>query len=135
MIPVFALLASVTFAPSPAAYQAEQCRVVDGDTLRCGQERVRLLGIDAPEMGPCQPAGRRCAPGSGPASTASLKAALVGPLRIRRVGQDRYGRTLALVSSAKGDLSCWQLSRRQAIYRGDWDDSGLLAQACPRYAR
>ena len=30
--------------PCPSAY------VVDGDSLRCGSVRVRLLGIDAPEL-------------------------------------------------------------------------------------
>lgn len=28
---------------------------IDGDTLRCGRERIRLLGTDAPELpGHCQ---------------------------------------------------------------------------------
>lgn len=55
---------------------------------------------------------------------------MAGPLAIRRVGTDRYGRTLGLVSSQRGDLSCWQLRRRQAIYRPDWDDGGSLARIC-----
>jgi endonuclease YncB( thermonuclease family) len=106
------------------------CRVVDGDTLRCGNERVRLLGIDAPELaGHCQP-GRRCAPGDGNASTASLRRAIEWSMAIERVGQDRYGRTLALVRSSKGDLSCWQVRSGQALYRANWDDGGRLAATC-----
>lgn len=55
--------------------------VVDGDTLRCGSERLRLLGIDAPEIEHC-PRWRQCAPGDGLASKRSLGAALrLGPLR------------------------------------------------------
>ncbi|RYG89864.1 MAG: thermonuclease family protein [Alphaproteobacteria bacterium] len=107
------------------------CRVVDGDTLRCGSERVRLLGIDAPELpGHCY-RGRVCAPGDPFASTRSLQSALVGKLTIERIDQDRYGRTLALVRGSKGDLSCWQLTRQQARYRDDWDDGGRLARICP----
>jgi endonuclease YncB( thermonuclease family) len=102
---------------------------VDGDTLRCGQERVRLLGIDAPEKGRCQP-GRRCAPGDPRASEASLARAAQGPLTIRRVSQDRYGRTIALVAGRAGDLSCHQLRSQQAIYRADWDNGGRLAAIC-----
>ena len=110
------------------------CRVVDGDTLRCGSERVRLLGIDAPELpGHCR-TGRACAPGDPVASTSSLADALVGPLTIVRVGTDRYGRTLALVSAGGRDLSCHQLSRSQAIYRSDWDDGGIVASRCPETA-
>lgn len=108
------------------------CRVTDGDTIRCGDERIRLLAIDAPELpGHCRP-GRKCAPGDPVASTESLRAAMVGTLRIDRVGTDHYGRTLATVVSDRGDLSCWQLSRGQVIYRRDWDDGGRVAATCPK---
>lgn len=108
------------------------CRVVDGDTMRCGGERVRLLGIDAPELpGHCQQ-GRHCAPGDPFASTESLRRALGhGRITIERVGTDRYGRTLALVKAGATDLSCWQLSHGQAIYKPNWDDGAQLARICP----
>lgn len=107
------------------------CIAIDGDTLRCGRERVRLIGIDAPELpGHCR-RGRRCVAGDAVASTRSLAAGLVAPIRIRRLGRDRYGRTLALVSGAHGDLSCWQLRRGQAAYRPDWDDGGQVGKLCP----
>jgi endonuclease YncB( thermonuclease family) len=108
----------------------ENCRVVDGDTLRCGRERVRLLGIDAPEMpGHCQ-GNRRCVAGDPFASRRSLIKAAAGRLVIERFGTDRYGRTLGLVRGARGDLSCWQLQNGQARYRRDWDDGGALARRC-----
>lgn len=123
---------------SPGAPHSESgsaCRVVDGDTLRCGSERVRLLGIDAPELpGHCA-TGRVCAPGDPEASSQSLAQALAGALRFTRVGVDRYGRTLALVAGNRGDLSCWQLQHDQAIYKPNWDDDGRVAALCPRYAR
>ncbi len=113
-----------------AGSTASGCRVVDGDTLRCGGERIRLLGIDAPELpGHCAQ-GRTCAPGNGFASMRSLSEALAPPLHIRRIGNDRYGRTLALVSGSRGDLSCWQLKRGQAIYKPSWDNGGELATIC-----
>jgi endonuclease YncB( thermonuclease family) len=127
--------ASAGFAPgfpgsARSAEPLEGCRVVDGDTLRCGAERVRLLGIDAPELpGHCQ-SGRICAPGDPFASTDSLRAALVPPLQIDRMGTDQYGRTLALVRGARGDLSCWQLGRGQAIYKPQWDNGRRLAHIC-----
>ncbi|MDQ1229287.1 thermonuclease family protein [Sphingomonas sp. SORGH_AS_0879] len=114
------------------AAQALTCTpiAVDGDTLRCGRERIRLLAIDAPEMpGHCRK-GRRCVRGNPFASKASLSEALRPPFRIRRVGLDRYGRTLATVAGARGDLSCWQLQARQARYRRDWDDGGMVERLC-----
>lgn len=106
------------------------CKATDGDTIRCGDERVRLLGIDAPELpGHCR-RGRVCAPGDPIASTESLRSALTGQLRIQRVSTDRYGRTIALVSGGMGDLSCWQLQHRQATYRADWDNGARVQAGC-----
>lgn len=120
LIALFLLLSAPDAAPT--------CVAVDGDTLRCGRERVRLLGIDAPELpGHCQQ-GRHCAPGDPYASTRSLQAGLrQGPVVIQRLGTDHYGRTLALVRAGRADLSCWQLSHRQAIYKPFWDTGRALA--------
>jgi endonuclease YncB( thermonuclease family) len=60
-----------------------------------------------------------------------LRAALAqGPIVIQRIGTDHYGRTLALVRAGRTDLSCWQLSQGQAIYKPYWDDGGALARIC-----
>lgn len=110
------------------------CLVTDGDTIRCGSERIRPLGIDAPELpGHCRER-RVCAPGDPYASTASLEAGLIGELTIERVGEDHYGRTLALVGGSKGDLSCWQFRRHQVIYKVDWDSDLRVARTCPSLA-
>lgn len=83
---------------------------IDGDTLRCGRERIRLLGIDAPELpGHCR-RGRRCVKGDPVASRAALAAAIAGrPATIERRGRDRYGRTLARVRINGIDLSDHQV--------------------------
>lgn len=62
-------------------------RIIDGDTLVLeGGERIRLLGIDAPELR--QPGGA--------AARAFLVALAEGKIvRIERRGHDRYARTLA----------------------------------------
>lgn len=130
------MLLSLLLALAPP--QDIACVAIDGDSLHCrapgrrGFERIRLLGIDAPEMPRHCRRGRRCAPGNAFASQASLQRALtLGPIVIRRIGKDRYGRTLALVSAGRTDLSCWQLTHRQAVYRPDWDNGRALARICP----
>ncbi|ATI54489.1 nuclease [Sphingomonas melonis] len=124
MIAALILLVAVSI---PSA----QCRATDGDTIRCGDERIRLLGIDAPELpGHCR-RGRRCTIGDPYRATASLRRAMSGRLTITSVGHDRYGRTLALVRGSNGDLSCWQLRNKQAIYRIEWDDGRRVASICP----
>ena len=105
-------------------------RVVDGDTIRCGSERVRLLGIDAPELHGC-PRSRVCVAGNPVASKLSLKQAIsAGPVRYMTVKRDRYGRAVAVVEAGGLNLSCWQLSQRQAEYVGKWDDGRLIGRAC-----
>ena len=140
-----ALLSILTLATVPAYARApcslirqgtvNSCIVTDGDTIRCGTERIRLLGIDAPELaGHCR-RGRACAPGDGTASKRSLAATMTGPVTVDRVGQDRYGRTLAVVHAGGVNLSCRQIERRQAIYKRQWDDGRRIATACPTVAR
>lgn len=100
------------------------CTVTDGDTIRCGKERVRLLGIDAPEIHGCR-RGRVCVPGDGQASKRSLVALIGGrKVRIERHGQDRYGRTLAYVWAGRVNLSCEQVRRGQAVWVEKWNTGG-----------
>jgi len=118
-----------------AASRTLSCRVVDGDTLNCDGERIRLLGIDAPEMpGHCRQ-GRDCAPGDPLAAKASLERAIARGVTIVRVGEDRYGRTLAMLAGASGDLACHQLRAGLAVYVSHWDDGGRVRQACPDLTR
>jgi endonuclease YncB( thermonuclease family) len=77
-----------TTSPRPRFVSQEKIRVVDGDTIRIGRERVRIIGFDAPEMS--QP--------RGPAAKARLDQLLRGgTVTMMRHGKDKYGRTLALV--------------------------------------
>lgn len=59
---------------------------IDGDTLRMGSDRIRLRGIDTPEL--TEP--------RGPEARQRLEQLLKeGPIRIVPHGQDVYGRTVA----------------------------------------
>ena len=108
------------------------CSVTDGDTVRCGNERVRLVGIDSPELpGHCRK-GRICVAGDPYAATSSLKSALSFSMSIERLGTDHYGRTIAAIAGEKGDLSCHQLKTGHAIYKPAWDNGKRIARTCPQ---
>ncbi len=63
-----------------------QVRAVDGDTIRAGGERIRLRGIDTPEMD--EP--------MGPAAKQRLEELLRGgSIRIVPYGRDTYHRLVA----------------------------------------
>ena len=110
------------------------CSITDGDTIRCGDERIRITGIDAPETRACR-RGRQCVPGDGQASTRALEAAVEGRrLTIVRLGRDRYGRTLGVVYADGHNVACAQLAAGQAYYIERWDDDGMVAADCPELA-
>ena len=65
---------------------AERCIAIDGDTLVCNRQKVRLTNVYAPEMNQS----------GGAAAKRRLHALVKGrEVRLRPHGQDRYGRLLA----------------------------------------
>jgi micrococcal nuclease len=85
-----------------SATAAEGWRAVDGDSVVSpAGERIRIVGIDAPEL-KCQcPAECRLAEQAKERVAVALRGSVV---RVERVGVDRYGRTLARVYASEIDL-------------------------------
>jgi hypothetical protein len=66
----------------------ERCIAIDGDTLVCNHQKVRLTNVYAAELN--EPGGR--------AAKRRLQGLVTsGEVALRAFGQDRYGRTLAEV--------------------------------------
>lgn len=115
------IAAAFAFVGADGAAPSQACgtvRVIDGDTFDCGAVRIRLQGIDAPEVpGHCR-VGRVCAPGDHSASTAQLRRLLGnGGVSCRAVGHDRYRRTIGLCEAGGVDVSCAMLAGGFAIAR------------------
>ena len=83
-------------------------RVIDGDTLDLGGDRIRLFAIDAPER------GQSCGPlACGTAASEALADILSAePVRCTRVNTDRYGRTVARCRAGPLDVN------REMVRRG-----------------
>ncbi len=91
--------------------------IIDGDTLSCARVRIRLAGIDAPEMpGHCRE-GRRCVAGDPFAAKAHLHNISRGDVTCRPVDRDHYGRTIALCESDGVDFSCDMVRTGHAVKR------------------
>lgn len=85
----------LTLGPVTAEAQQGIARVVDGDTLHVGQTRVRLHGIDAPELDQTCMA-RNAAWGCGLWARRELAARVEGRhLSCEAVDRDVYGRIVA----------------------------------------
>lgn len=98
-------------------------RVVDGDTLAIGSARIRLEGIDAPEM------AQTCRTASGQSWDCGKKAAaflrqLIGQQDVacNATGEDRYRRMLAICYASRVNLNAAMI------------DAGL-ARAFVRYSK
>jgi endonuclease YncB( thermonuclease family) len=91
-------------APTGTPQPLSAVRVIDGDTLHAGDQKIRLIGIDAPE----REQTCRDAQGKGWACGLAAReqlAALVahGSVTCAAQGHDRYGRTVAVC--AAGDVA------------------------------
>lgn len=112
-MPILLALAAATACPAPIVH--------DGDTIRCNGDRVRLIDIDAPEL----TGSPRCAPErvaelahtrdpswcddllAQKARNALAEFLARGPVLVRGVARDRYGRLLAYVSVAGQDAGAY----------------------------
>lgn len=94
MLKILICLAVVMGTPALAAPNGT-VRVIDADTIDVGGIRVRLFGIDAPEMGqPCSANGREwdCGQWARDAVVASFEGAYA---RCNQLDTDQYGRAVA----------------------------------------
>ena len=105
-------------SPSLSTDVAGRATITDGDTLRIGDVRVRLHGIDAPESGQrCEDGGGKLYPCAGRAANALAAKIGRGTVTCRPEDMDRYGRTVAvcLLTSTGEDLNAFMVASGWAL--------------------
>jgi len=104
-------------------------RAADGDTLTLDGQRIRLLGMDSPEMMQvCRRDGAdwRC----GVAARSRLAELLrAGPATCRTAGRDRYERWLARCEAGGEDIGARMVREGLAVAYGGYEDEERLARA------
>lgn len=119
-LPLTAVVGVVSLGP--ALSQGSKCSVIDGDTLKLGDESIRISNIDTPERGGLA----ECDAERFLAAIASQFAEEIiasGEAEIEREPNlDRYGRTLARVTIDGGDLWRLKIDRGVAV-RGPFPSS------------
>lgn len=86
----------------PGSLYSKSLRVVDGDTLVLGEVRIRLFGIDAPELSQTCSDMQGAPWGCGTWSKAVLERLVHPGLSCTPKDIDRYGRTVAVCYDPKG---------------------------------
>lgn len=114
------LLAALSFGLPAASYAAPpiegRASVVDGDTFDLGRERVRILGIDAPELDQsCIDAAGRSWP-CGQRAKAALRTWL-GSASVRCIPayRDQGGRPVARCAARGRDIGRWLVENGWAL--------------------
>jgi endonuclease YncB( thermonuclease family) len=116
--------------PAPAPFGGS-ASAVDGDTIRLAGERVRLVGLDAPELAQsCTGAdGRQW--GCGTAARRLMRQLLArGEVTCTPQGYDRYDRVLARCSAGGADLGAAVVGAGLAVA-----DGGYLAEQAAAQGR
>ena len=108
---------------------AGNARAADGDTLTLDGQRIRLAGIDTPELTQiCKRDGAdwRC----GVAARSRLAELLrAGPVTCRTQGRDKYNRWLARCETPAGDLGERMVREGLAVAYGGYEDEEQFAKA------
>lgn len=126
-----ALLANWLDAPPPAV--GGLARVSDGDSFHLGDARVRLLGLDAPELAQqCQASDQKKWPCGRRARDRMASLLNSGPVACQPQGHDRYGRLLAHCQIDGRDLGAIMVSEGLAISAGDYWAEQSDARAAQR---
>ena len=85
----------MTIAMLAAIAASGALQVIDGDTLIIGAEKIRLVGVDAPEISGAKCPAERAL---GRLAADRLRMLTKGKsVDVDRSGFDRYGRTLAVI--------------------------------------
>jgi endonuclease YncB( thermonuclease family) len=111
---ILTLSAAAALAICPPSGARVNC-VVDGDTLWLDGEKIRIAEIDTPEI------NGRCAAERALALRARGRLIELlgdGPVRFKRVGTDKFGRTLATFGSVSEQMISEGLAHRWPNSRG-----------------
>jgi len=136
MIRIFhATAVALTMALSSAAGREPmqpivgRASVIDGDTIEIRGQRIRLFGIDAPEV------GQACTDAKGASYRCGQRAAQAldyrisdSPVTCEPRAKDRYGRVVALCRAFGEDLSAWMVGLGWALAYREYSSQYVPAE-------
>jgi len=113
-----ALSTLLALALAGTATAADRLSVTDGDTVRLGNERIRIIGLDAPELRAKCRAERRLAERARDRLAELVDTDDIEIIRSAR--PDKYRRTLAIIRADGQDVARVLISEGLArVYHGE----------------
>ncbi len=130
LIVALALAGGAGFVLKPSGRSLEgRAQVTDGDTIRIGEARIRLKGVDAPEMEQQCSRGRRTYACGETARRALIDLVSGETVRCRAAGRDRYRRILARCTVRGEDIGARMVEDGWAVsYDRDYDSEEARAR-------
>ena len=133
---IFKIIFILFFFPFPYFFESQvvygEAKIIDGDTIHIGKNKIRLHGIDAPEI------NQKCVYNSedwkcGKNSTLALREMIDNhPVKCQINGVDRYKRYIAVCFSGKKNLNKMMVKNGWAIayryYSKDYIDEEFIAE-------
>ncbi|WP_375449500.1 thermonuclease family protein [uncultured Devosia sp.] len=108
-------------------------RISDGDSFHLGADRIRLLGIDAPELDQtCTDADSRNWPCGRAARDKLVDLVAAQSLTCQPDGHDRFGRILAICSAGGRDLGLQMVAAGLAVSADDYGREEAAARVARR---
>ena len=108
----------------------------DGDSIRIDNLKIRLKGIDAPELEQTCQRGKQSYLCGEMARDALLSLILRNPIKCRSAGRDKYKRTLAKCSVGEVDIGAHMVASGWALSYGEyaWQESDAKARRAGLWA-
>jgi len=125
---LIAIIVSLPINRQPRESLSGSVYVIDGDTVILNKVHIRLMGIDAPEMGQnCQIAGRDYLCGRDARN--ALRNRIGGAaIRCEKHGIDKYGRDLGRCTLGETNLNQWMVEQGWAVSYGDYLSQEAIAR-------
>ncbi len=120
--------ANLVLTPSERTLEGRAI-ATDGDSIRIDGTRIRLKGLDAPELDQTCQQGTRSYRCGELARDALLSLILRSPVKCRSAGRDKYKRVLAKCSVADKDIGSQIVASGWAVGYGDYERQEADARA------
>lgn len=97
-------------------------RAIDGDTLAAGNERLRLIGLDAPELDQsCEDGDGVAWPCGQEARQRLMRLVRADDVQCQGSGRDRYQRLLVTCHAGVTDINATLVRQGLAVASGDYE--------------